>query len=728
MRNLRAIVPVLFLVFAVVPSRAQEQPALEIISPTKEFEIDFKTGVATATNGIRIKYENAFLSADRAAVNFQTGEVIADGAVRIQRDDQIWVGEHVRYNFKTRQMETEQFRTGKTPVFAAGQGLHGDTTNQVYYATNAFVTTDDVAVPFQKVRARYLKIVPGKYIQVRHATLYLGSIPVFYWPYYKRVLGERANQFNFIPGSSSSFGSFLRSSYTWFPNEQLDAKLHMDYRSKRGIGTGPDVNYDLGRWGQGTLKYYYLHDNEPGTNFSGAAIPDNRQRVYFGYQSTPFTDLSLKGLVQYESDEKVSYDFFEGEYRQNPQPITFFEANKSWQNFSLDVFAQPRVNDFLETVERLPELKLTGYRQQLGASPLYYESESSAGYYQRCFAETNNVATDDNYEAWRADSYHQVLLPWTLFGWLNLTPRVGGRFTYYSEATGPGASTEEHYRGVFNTGAEVSFKASRVWAGAQNKFFDTDGLRHIVEPSVNYVYVPKPNPQPNELPQFDTQLPSLRPLPIEFPDYNSIDSIDSQNVVRLGLRNRLQTKRENGIDDLVNWAIFTDWRLQPGTNQPTFADLYSDLVLKPRSWLTLESEARFDVSGMEFRLSQLTLTLRPNDQWSWSLGHYYQRDEPTTATGGPGYNLIASTIFYRLNENWGARMGHRFDTRSGQMAEQLYSLYRDFRSWTGALTLYVRDNQGDEEYTVAFTYSLKAAPKYRLGEDAISPYSMLGLH
>ena len=50
-----------------------------------------------------------------------TGEVVADGAVRIQRDEQIWVGEHIRYNFKTRQMEAEQFRTGKPPVFAAGQ-------------------------------------------------------------------------------------------------------------------------------------------------------------------------------------------------------------------------------------------------------------------------------------------------------------------------------------------------------------------------------------------------------------------------------------------------------------------------------------------------------------------------------------------------------------------------------------------------------------------------------
>jgi lipopolysaccharide assembly outer membrane protein LptD (OstA) len=611
-------------------------------------------------------------------------------------------------------------------VFAAGQGLHGDLTNRIYYGTNAFVTTDDVTVPFQKVRAKYIKIVPGQYIEARHATLYLGTVPVFYLPYYSRNLGERANNFSFIPGYRSSFGPFLRSSYTWLLNEQLDGTLHADYRLKRGVGAGPDLNYHLGRWGDGTFKYYYLHDDDPGTNTAGAEIPENRQRVFFSYQSTPFSNLNVKGLVQYQSDARVLRDFFEGEYRQNPQPDTFFEANKFWQNFSLDVLARPRVNDFLETVERLPDVKLTGFRQQLGATPLYYESESSAGYYRRRFAETNGFAAT-NYAAWRADSYHQVLLPRTFFGWLNVTPRVGGRFTYYGEATGPGASTDEHYRGVFNTGTEVSFKASRVWPAVRSRFFDVDGVRHIVEPSVNYVFVPEPSCRPNDLPQFDTELPSLRLLPIEYPDYNAIDSVDSQNVIRFGLRNKLQTKRQEGIEDLVNWEVFTDWRLRPRTGQTTFADIYSDLAVKPRSWLTFESETRFDVSRGEFRLAHHSLSLQPNDVWSWSLGHYYLRDDLATAAG-LGNNLIASRIFYRLNENWGVRMGHHFEARDGVMEEQYYTLYRDFRSWTSALTFRVRDNRvGSDDYAVVFTFSIKAAPKYGLGEDTARPYSLLGM-
>src|SRR5204863_8768089 len=120
---------------------------------------------------------------------------------------------------------------------------------------------------------------------------------------------------------------------------------------------------------------------------------------------------------------------------------------------------------------------------------------------------------------------------------------------------------------------EVSFKLSQLWSGVKNNFLALDGLRHIIEPSVNYVYVPRPNVRPPVLPQFDYELPSLRLLPIEYPEYNSIDSIDSQNVIRFGLRNRFQTKRDGQVQDLIDWQLFTDWRLKPNTNQETFADL-----------------------------------------------------------------------------------------------------------------------------------------------------------
>ena len=276
------------------------------------------------------------------ALNEQTGEVEADGHVRIESGDQIWVGEHIRYNFKTHQMQSEEFRTGKPPVFAAGRELEGNTTNRTYDARHLFITTDDISNPATRVRASRVKIVPGKYIEMWNAVLYVDGVPMFYFPYYKRNLGERANNFNFVPGYRTAYGPYLLNTYTWFLGDHTDGQIHLDYRERRGVGAGPDLHLQLGRWGDFAFKYYYLHDDDSGTSISTnsfdnlGTIPENRQRFNFTWQATPFTNLNVKALVNYQSDPLVLHDFFEGDYTENPQPNTFVEANKYWENWSLD--------------------------------------------------------------------------------------------------------------------------------------------------------------------------------------------------------------------------------------------------------------------------------------------------------------------------------------------------------------------------------------------------------
>ena len=128
---------------------------------------------------------------------------------------------------------------------------------------------------------------------------------------------------------------------------------------------------------------------------------------------------------------------------------------------------------------------------------------------------------------------------------------------------------------MFNTGVETSFKASQLWTGATNSLLAVDGLRHIIEPSVTYAYMPNPSTPPAQLPQFDSALPSLLLLPVQFPDYNNIDSIDSENVIRFGLRNTLQTKRDGQLDNLVDWNVMLDWRLTPGQNPNNLDEPFS---------------------------------------------------------------------------------------------------------------------------------------------------------
>jgi LPS-assembly protein len=463
------IVAGLLLCFALAAGRAAE-PVWEVKALAKdgEFEFDPETKIVTATKGVQVNYGGAELTATRVTLNQETGDIQAEGLVTLLRDNQFWRGERLEYNFKTKVIKAEDFKTGHAPFFVTGIGLRADQTNRVHSAIEAQITTDDLAEPGYKIRARTLILVPGQSFEARNATVYLGNVPVFYWPRYSRTFGRHPNNFEFTPGFRNVYGPYLLGTYNWYASDKLSGGVHLDYRQKRGLGFGPDFSYDLGLWGKGELLTYYTRDDVPGTNSLNQPLDDKRHRISFSHQATLRTNLTANLVVREQSDPFVIRDFFEQEYRRNIQPSTFLEINQLWQNFSLNVLAQPQVNDFFDTVERLPDVKLTGERQQIGVTPVFYESESSAGYYRHQFADNSKP----EFAAWRADSYHQLLLPYTFFGWLNVSPRVGGRFTHYGDTEGPGFTTTEKNRAVLNTGAEVTFKASRVWAGAQSKFWD----------------------------------------------------------------------------------------------------------------------------------------------------------------------------------------------------------------------------------------------------------------
>ena len=743
MKPLSAIA-LIFFTLSLFSVAAQEAPSWEvqalskIIPGTVEGKMDYDpvNGTATGTNGVYVKYGNATLTADSASLNTQSGEVVADGHVRVESADQLWVGDHIRYNFKTHQMQSESFRTGKWPVFASGSDLSGNASNKVYYANNAYVTTDDAADPDLRVHATRIKIIPGKSVEMWNAVLYAKGVPIFYFPYYKRNLGPHANNLTFSPGYRSTYGGFLLSTYTWYLGTNADGKIHADYRTKRGVGVGPDVNLHLGEWGQVGLKYYYLHDQRPDTSTNAfpqfGTIPENRQIFKGTWQATPTTNLNLKALVNYQSDPLVMHDYFSGDYANNPQPSSFVEANKYWDNWSLDALTTPRINSYFNQVERLPDVRLSGFRQQVLDSPVYYDSQSSVGWYRQFVANTNSNYSSNNgtniNAATRADTYHQFTLPWTFFNWLNVTPRVGGRLTYYSAQNMTNSGNHAAvYRGVFNTGVGTSFKASQLWVNATNSFLQVDGLRHIVEPSANYVFVPDPSTPPAKLPQFDGEQPSLMELPLTFPDYNDIDSIDTQNAIRFGLRNTLQTKRDGALDKLLDWNVQLDWRLNPKPGQNTLNDLYSSFAFKPRTWLIAESQTRYDINGGNLNMSFQQLTFAPNDRWSWGIGYWYLRGGTWGNSTWTENHTVTSTFFVRLGDNWGGRMTQNYNAVTQRLQEQMFTIYRDLRSWTSALTLRVANNEGSSaDVTIAIVFSLKAQPSTQVGEDVANRYHLVG--
>jgi beta-lactamase regulating signal transducer with metallopeptidase domain len=73
---------------------------IETLTLDGKAQYDVATGLATASNGVRLKCSGTVLTADRATVNQKTGEVTVDGAVLIYCDGQVLSGEHARLDGK----------------------------------------------------------------------------------------------------------------------------------------------------------------------------------------------------------------------------------------------------------------------------------------------------------------------------------------------------------------------------------------------------------------------------------------------------------------------------------------------------------------------------------------------------------------------------------------------------------------------------------------------------
>jgi hypothetical protein len=139
----------------------------------------------------------------------------------------------------------------------------------------------------------------------------------------------------------------------------------------------------------------------------------------------------------------------------------------------------------------------------------------------------------------------------------------------------------------------------------------------------------------------------------------------------------------------------------------------------------MESKFREDVENGNVNFAFDQLTFSPGERWSWGLGYWYIR------SGFDGFtqsaDSVTSTMYYRFDDNWGVRMGDYFNAENGTLQEQVYTIYRDMRSWTGAVSFRVIDNNtGPVNYTVAVTFSLKAMPSQALGQDTADPSNLLG--
>ena len=266
----------------------------------------------------------------------------------------------------------------------------------------------------------------------------------------------------------------------------------------------------------------------------------------------------------------------------------------------------------------------------------------------------------------------------------------------------------DKFRGVLNAGAEASFKLSRTWESVQSRLFGLDGLRHIIQPFTNYSFVGTTGASTEEILQFDRFQPTTQLPPITFPQFTSVDSIDNWSIWRVGVRNTLQTRRD---DSTINWMgleTYLDVNFDSPFDKTAYSNVFNNFFFSPVPWASLIINSQTPLLDKGYTEVNTGITIQPIPALSVSIAHRYLNQYPFF----PNSSLYDFGGYYRINDNWGVGVSEQYEGATGVLEQQRYSIYRDLTSWVASLGAVVRDNGGVKEYGVLLTFTLKALPKF----------------
>lgn len=685
-----------------------------------EYSADNKEVVATGN--IEVIYKGAKLTCNRLKVNMQTKEGLAEGNAKIEDAKGVVTGEKIVYDFanKTGIIYNADFRAN--PYFGKARKVEKLSDGE-FTAKGGYFTTCSLDHPHYRFASKKISVFPQDKMQAQGATLYLGTVPLIYLPRFNYSMKEPFMHVQVEPGIRKDWGPYILN--VWRSNlaDNVSARVFLDYRNKLGFGEGFEVNYAKTPIGKGDFKFYYTNE-KPADQPQGA--PTEFQRYFMRWRHKwdidprtnltaeffKITDKRRKNDPNYNtSDHSFLQDYFFREYEKDAQPLSYALLHHAFDYSSLDLLLQIRTNKWFNQVEKKPEINYNLPSLQLGESPFYFENVSQLGTYNVKGAE-GTIGKD--LTSTRLDTKNTFSLP-TKIGFIQFKPFVSSRQTFYDK----GANGQSGIiRTIFYSGADMSTKFYRIFNVKTNYLgLDINGLRHIITPSVGYLYTHPPTIPISNLKQID-----------------AVDAITRGNTATLSLSNKLQTKRNGQSVDFVDFLITTDYVLDPksGLNQNSIltnsgsklesqlSDILFKLKILPYSWMRFEADATYEHSNHDiadynrFSLFSYDLSFDLGKERSFTIGQRYDRKSE-----GKGKNEVTLGLKWRLTPKWKFGIYERYNFKEssaleGGFQEQEYTLTRDLHCWELDITLNKKEISGT---TIFFLFRLKAFPENEFGFD-----------
>ena len=436
-------------------------------------------------------------------------------------------------------------------------------------------------------------------------TLRLGNVPVLYWPVFAADIQKPEFYLRRIRFKNDNINGFsVLTDWKLYqllgirnPPVGTDLNLSVDYLSARGPAGGVEFEYQgeniygvPGQY-QGFLDTWFLHDT--GTDTLGSdrrdLTPDKefRGRLLGQHRQQLPDDFQLTAEFGWISDRNFLEMFYETEWDEFKDQATAVELKQIRDNRSWSIYAAGRVNDQFTQTEWLPRLDHFWLGQSLLGDRLTWYEHSSIGYGKLRVGKAPETGAElarftplpweTTSSGLRAVTTQELNMPLNV-GPVKVVPYVLGQLAHWGEdLTG---NTLD--RGYFQAGLRASVPWWTSDPSVESNLWNLHGMAHKVVLDVD-AYVAQADEQFTGLPLYDpldddstehfrrripTNTFNGNPTPLQFDErfyalrYGLASSVtspsaeiaDDLQAVRVGLRQRWQTKRGMpGARRVVDW-------------------------------------------------------------------------------------------------------------------------------------------------------------------------------
>lgn len=644
----RTVVLLLTLVLVtIVPSwgagaddAVNSEERITLVAERQEVEGDVWRG----TGGVRILYQDIRVQCEEMEYNRVTQDLVARGDVVLDQGPTRFTADEMYFNLGTK---TGLFINGEgfVPPMYSFSGSEVEKLDETHYRIDrgAFTTceSDDDSPPWG-FTVRKARLEEEGYGRFHSVALRVQGVPVFYLPYLVWPVKRERSPGLLMPsfGYSTTFGTYLGLPVYLPLGRSYDTTVRFDYFSKGAFGLANEWRWAPVPCNDCNLELYAIWDPNIKQRYPG--LEEWQWRVNGRHDQDDFYGFRLLAEVEALSDidffQELERDFDASTRR---DLYSFLYLTRSWGPGTLNVradhrttFLAKRVDCYasldpadrppacvvippdcfdipnpadrppecrepvFETVDvtlaQLPEVELRVRSSRIGRTPLYWDLISSVNYFN--VDRTEGLAGD----YLRADVFPTLSysLPSPL--WLSVTPRVGGRATYYTASYSEDRTSfvDEPIDRTYIAGGidVVGPSISRVFSSSSKKF---SRFKHLIEPRVEYAYLGGTE---------DTS---------QIPVFDEVDSTVLTNRARMVLSNRLLGRSREGVSarELGAFELYQDYSfsdpLNPGVDRESqFGPLGALLRLVPTEGTGFDARLSYDTLYDNLRSTSLAASVR----------------------------------------------------------------------------------------------------------------------